>query len=253
MSRILLNIDIGERGTDHGVDRELIRYADIVNIACGGHAGTADSVNHFRAMAEENGIAVTAHLSYPDKVNFGRTTVDMPFPLLCGSLDAQLAMLPGVKEVKCHGALYNDCCSDAKLAREMGEWLANAGVSRVLTLADSELSKQCERLGIRVLSEAFAERRYSYSQATGQLSLVSRREPNACITDLEEALEHVRTIVQRKQVNAFIADSAQPPEVRLVGLEPHTLCIHSDSPIALELASGVAGLLRSDNGLREGV
>jgi len=250
MSRILLNIDVGERGPDHAGDRALIPYADIVNVACGGHAGSAESVDSIRAMAEESNIMVAAHVSYPDKANFGRTTVRMPFPQLRDSLDAQLAMLPGVKAVKCHGALYNDCCSDAELARNVGQWLASAKISRVITLKGSELDRQCQRVGIRVLSEAFAERRYTYSQSTRQLSLVSRKEPNACIADLAEALENVRTMVHCGQVKAFIADSARQPEVRMVGLDADTICIHSDSPIALELAEGVAQLLRRENGAR---
>lgn len=245
---ILLNIDIGERGPHHAGDHALIPYADIVNIACGGHAGSARSVDSFRTMAEENNIVVTAHLSYPDKPNFGRKTVKMSFPQLRDSLDTQLAMLPGIKMVKCHGALYNDCCSDAKLARNVAEWLASTEVSCVITLKGSELDKECQHVGIRVLSEAFAERRYTYSQSTRQLTLVNRKEQNACIADLGEALEHVRMMVHHKQVNAFIADSAQQSTVRKVSLDLDTICIHSDSAIALELAEGVAELLKGDNG-----
>lgn len=249
MNKILINIDIGERGPHHAGDRALIPYADIVNVACGGHAGSARSVDSFRIMAEERNIMVMAHVSYPDKPNFGRTTLKIPFPQLRASLDAQLAMLPGVKGVKCHGALYNDCCFDAKLARNMGEWFANAEISCVTTLKDSELHRECQRFGIRVLSEAFAERRYTYSQPARQLSLVNRKEPNACITDLGEALENVRNMVHCKQVKAFIADSARQPKVRMVGLDADTICIHSDSPIALELAEGVAELLKIESSI----
>jgi len=250
MNKILLNIDIGERGSQHAGDRALIPYADIVNIACGGHAGSAKSADSFRTLAEENNIMVTAHLSYPDKLNFGRTTVRMPFPLLRESLDAQLAMLPGIKAVKCHGALYNDCCSDAKLARNVANWLASAQITCVITLAGSELDKACQRVGIRILSEAFAERRYTYSQSTRQLTLVNRKEQNSCITDLGEALEHVRTMVHYGKVNAFIADSTQQYTVRQMSLAPDTICIHSDSVIALELVEGVSELLKQENDTR---
>jgi len=247
MNRILLNIDIGERGPYHAGDRALIPYADIINVACGGHAGSAESVDIFRTMADERNIMVMAHVSYPDKPNFGRATVRIPFPQLRASLDAQLAMLPGVKAVKCHGALYNDCCSDAKLARNVGEWLANAEVSCVTTLKGSELDKECQHLGIKVFSEAFAERRYAYSQSTQQLSLINRKKPKACITDLGEALENVRTMVCCRQVKAFIANSTRQPEVQMVDLDADTICIHSDSPIALELAEGVAKLLKKES------
>ena len=243
MSRILLNIDIGERGPDHAVDRALMRYADIINIACGGHAGDTDSVSTFRALAEKKGIMVTAHLSYPDKANFGRTTLNMPFGQLRDSLNVQLALMRGTRAVKFHGALYNDSCADEVLAGELTEWLAEAGISLVVTSKGSELDRQCQRAGIRVLTEAFAERRYSYSQSKQSLSLVSRKQPNACITDYKDALENVRTIIKCGQVQAFIKDENQQPIVGMIDVSVDTICIHSDSLIALELAKGVAELL----------
>ena len=247
MGKILLNIDIGERGPDHPVDRALMRYVDIVNIACGGHAGDADSVSTFRALAEKNGTMVTAHLSYPDKANFGRTTVNMPFGQLVDSLNAQLALLRGARAVKFHGALYNDCCANGVLAGKLVEWLVDAGISLVITLKDSELDRQCQRAGIRVLAEAFAERRYSYSGSTRRLSLVSRKQPNACIADCKEALENVRTIVECGKAQAFVQDGSHQPAVEMVDVEVDTICIHSDSTIALELAKGVAELLGKED------
>lgn len=243
MSRILLNIDIGEQGCNHAGDLALIQYTDIANIACGGHAGSAESVDRFKALAEQNNIMLTAHVAYPDKANFGRATVHMPFSQLRESLGAQLAMLPDVTALKFHGALYNDCCSDEKLAQQIGEWLASTKISCVITLKGSALDRECQRCGIQVLAEAFAERRYAYSQSTQRLSLLSRKQPNACITDVNEALQQVRTIVQNQQVEAIITNSAGQPEVRMISLDAETICIHSDSSIALELAKGVAALL----------
>jgi len=237
--KILLNIDIGERGADHPVDRALMRYVDIVNIACGGHAGDAGSVAAFRTLAERDGIMVAAHLSYPDRANFGRVTVHLPFEQLRDSLDAQLALMRGVGMVKFHGALYNDCCADESLAAQLGAWLADAGMTRVITLAGSALDGQCRRVGISVMREAFAERRHSYSPSLRRLALVSRTQPDACITDYGDALENARTIIECGKVQAWLEDGS----LEMVDADVDTICIHSDSPIALELAKGVAALL----------
>jgi 5-oxoprolinase (ATP-hydrolysing) subunit A len=279
MSRILLNADIGERGPDHPVDRELMRYLDIANIACGGHAGNAESVAAFAFVAAKRGIMVAAHLSYPDKEHFGREPLHLPFGQLRDSLDTQLALIPDARAVKFHGALYSDSCADRTLAEKLAEWLHAQALALVITLKDSELSRSCERAGIRVLAEAFAERRYAWSSATGRLSLVRRTRPDACMTDLAEALEQVRTIIAHRQVRAMVegdgvpsaagllaaaidtqqlhSDSAialglarrtvaredAPPTTRMIEIAVDTLCIHSDSPIALKLAQRTAELL----------
>lgn len=239
MNRPLLNIDIGERGADHAPDHALLRHADIVNIACGGHAGCPESVARFRDLAQERRLTITAHLSYPDREHFGRRSLKMPFSELSQSLDAQRALLPDTQAVKLHGALYNDCAAEPALAEPMSAWLAASGFTTVITLPHSELDRACRRHGLRVWSEAFAERRYTLTPATGQLTLTSRQQPHACITDLESALEHVRTLIQRRQVWATVAGVDDRSETRLVPVDADTLCIHSDSPIALELAAAI--------------
>jgi 5-oxoprolinase (ATP-hydrolysing) subunit A len=248
--RLLLNIDIGERGADHPVDRALMRWADVANIACGGHAGGADSVAAFRALAERRGVLVTAHLSYPDRTHFGRLTIDIPSAKLRDALAEQLAVLPGVETVKFHGALYNDCCTDDALAAELAAWLPGAGISCVITLPGSALDGRCRRAGIRVMREAFAERRHCWSAATQRLSLVSRQHANACITDRCEARENARTIIEQGKVRVFHEDGSPLPDAALVDVDIDTICIHSDSPIAEELAGDVSELLKSGKARR---
>jgi len=115
-----INCDIGERGPGHAVDRRLMEVVHIANLACGGHAGDRASVQAFRALAEEHGVELAAHLSYPDRPNFGRRVLAMPLPALLASLDEQLALLPSPKRVKFHGALYNESCRSRELAAALG-------------------------------------------------------------------------------------------------------------------------------------
>ena len=58
-----INCDIGERGADHPVDRQLMELIDIANIACGGHAGDDASIPFFCELAKKRKLIITAHLS----------------------------------------------------------------------------------------------------------------------------------------------------------------------------------------------
>jgi len=227
----LINCDIGEKGPLHAGDRKLMDYIQIANLACDGHAGDKDSVAAFRALATERGVGVSAHLSYPDKPNFGRNTMDLPEAELLAALDAQLALLPGVKHVKFHGALYNDACRDARLAEQLAGWLVRHNIGTLLAPADSELAAATRRLGITVLREAFIDRRYDWDEATGRFRLADRAT-GGVITDLAEALAQADEIVLRGRVNV----SGNPAKPVWKEIKADTLCIHSDSPIALELA-----------------
>ncbi|MDC7220284.1 MAG: LamB/YcsF family protein [Spirochaetales bacterium] len=232
-----VNCDIGERGADHPVDRELMNHIALANIACGGHAGDRESVDAFLALAREKGIAVSAHLSYPDRENFGRTSMDISRKELLTSLDEQYKLMGAVEAVKFHGALYNDCWVDGKLASDLADWLKAKGIQTIITPDQSSLAVESAKRGITVMAEAFAERRYAYNPANQQLSLVSRKLDYASIHDLEEAVAHAQRIVEEGRVDGHIDDGKGHVEIRPLPLKADTICIHSDSPISLELAA----------------
>lgn len=233
-----INCDIGERGHDHPVDRSLMELIDIANIACGGHAGDIKSVNAFRELAEKYHVDVSAHLSYPDRENFGRTTIDMSLADLLASLDEQYSLISDVKMVKFHGALYNDCAASSDLAAPLADWLKEKGVARVITQFDSELAKACEARGLKVVAEAFAERRYALDEETGKLSLVKRSLDYASIHELDDAVAHSLEIQKKQQVTGHI-DDGKGVRTKKAPLVADTICIHSDSPIAMELAGAL--------------
>ena len=234
-----INCDIGERGPGHAVDRRLMEVVHIANLACGGHAGDRASVQAFRALAEEHGVELAAHLSYPDRPNFGRRVLAMPLPALLASLDEQLALLPSPKRVKFHGALYNESCRSRELAAALGEWLVRSGIREILAPDDAAIAGEARRRGIAVLREAFAERRYEYDEGGRRLCLVDRSQAHASISDLESALAQAAEIVARRRVNVRHQPGSRP---RWRSIAADTICIHSDSPIALELAVGLRRL-----------
>lgn len=231
---MILNCDLGERGADHAVDRELMRFIGLANLACGGHAGDEASVAAFRALADREGVELSAHLSYPDRARFGRVSMEMPWSDLSAALDRQWALVPDLTLVKFHGALYNDSVDDPVLAARLGEWLHGHGVEGLLCPAESEMALAAASRGIRILPEAFLERRYQPGKE-GRLELLPRSHPQACILDLASALAQAKEILRFQRVRG-LDGNAYP-------LSAATCCVHSDSPIALELAQGVAQML----------
>jgi UPF0271 protein len=220
-----INCDIGERGADHPVDRELMRHIQIANIACGGHAGDEESIAVFRALAEEHGVEISAHLSYPDRENFGRQSLNISAEALCQSLDEQLAKMDGVFSVKFHGALYNDSVRDPAQAETLANWLVRNEIKSLITPADSEMARSAERAGIQIIAEAFADRRYVQAE-NGQLQLLSRAHPEAVYETLDEALAQSQLLSERQVITH---------EGQSVPIQADTLCVHSDSAISLPL------------------
>jgi UPF0271 protein len=237
---IKVNCDIGERGGDHGTDIALLNFIQIANLACGGHAGSRDSVYAFLDRCRAKGIDVSAHLSYPDRKNFGRASMVIPLPQLLQSLDEQLALMPAVTLVKFHGALYNESAGDCDLADALAAWLKKREITEIVAPQPSEIASSCEALGIGTLAEAFAERRYTYSPEDRRLRLVSRTKDYASIADCDEAVAQARHIVQEGRVEALIERDDGTVARRWIDIEADTVCIHSDSPIALELARRMA-------------
>lgn len=218
---MLINCDIGERGTAHEIDDKLMSMIDIANIACGGHAGDIESVEYYRGLAKQNSVKITAHLSYPDRINFGRKVLNISKSELLKSLDEQYAIIADVKTVKFHGALYNEANVNKDLAILLLEWLEINNIEEILTPSNSLLNTLSRNQ--KILYEAFLDRRYIMKDDILQLS--PRSLENAVITDPKHALKQFHEIKSGQLLNqAIIAD---------------TLCLHSDNIHALEILKAI--------------
>ncbi len=111
-----LNSDMGESFGPYtlGQDEALLDWVSSANVACGFHAGDPRTMGETVALAQEKGVAVGAHPSFPDLVGFGRrdmvmtpdeVSTDLLYQL--GALDAfcRSADTP-LRHIKPHGALY---------------------------------------------------------------------------------------------------------------------------------------------------
>ncbi|MCK5664958.1 MAG: LamB/YcsF family protein [Thiotrichaceae bacterium] len=225
---MLINSDIGERGAAHEIDDQLMQYIDIANIACGGHAGSEQSVEYYYTLAKQSGVKASVHLSYPDQDNFGRVVMDIDDNSLLKSLDKQYQLLSEVKTLKLHGALYNEANINRSLARLVMNWAKSAGIKEVLTPQNSQIARCSEQ--IEVLHEVFLDRQYIY--VDNILSLKNRKEANALISNTDEALKQYKNFN-----NHYIVIDGQEYKIRA-----DTACIHSDSDNAIDLIKAIKGV-----------
>lgn len=238
MAAIDLNADLGEGCGD---DEALLAIVSSCNVACGGHAGDAESMARTVRLAVVSGVAVGAHPSYPDREHFGRESGFMQGNELYESLTAQVTGLAdtaanlGAKlvHVKPHGALYNDAVRDAGLADVIARVTAEApGAPALMGMAGTELEHAAARHGLAFIAEAFIDRAY---EPDG--TLVSRKEPGAVHEDLNVATTQAMRLATDGEVTARNGEQ--------ITVRADTLCIHSDTPGAAEKARAVRDVLES--------
>ncbi|MFP5225604.1 MAG: 5-oxoprolinase subunit PxpA [Actinomycetota bacterium] len=219
-----LNADIGE-GSD---DAPILELVTSVSIACGGHAGDEGSMKTAIKLAKRHGVHIGAHPSFPDRDGFGRVRLEMPLGELRVMLLEQVEALMRVADrmratvfhCKPHGALYTQAASDPILAAMIAETLAERHPELVLVgLANSHLTEAGRDHGLKVVEEAFADRRY---EPDG--SLRPRRFLDAVITEPDEAATQAAEIA-----------SGGFPMISEVG----TICVHGDTPGALAITRAV--------------
>lgn len=232
-----LNCDLGERDDATGIAEELalLDYVSSCNIACGGHAGDAESMSRIVVAAVARGVAIGAHPSYPDRAGFGRATMDMPPAELRQSIAEQIGRLvivagrygARVAHVKPHGALYHAAMTRADVAETIALATRDAlPLDRdvvLVGLAGAAALATWEKLGFRVVAEAFADRRYG---ADG--SLVPRSQPGALIDDAIECAGQACDLAACGCVRAI--------DGSLIAIDARTICLHGDAPGCVDRA-----------------
>ncbi len=236
-----INCDVGEADDVAGmaVEAEMFRFISSANIACGGHAGNRSSMERCVTAALAHGVAIGAHPSYPDRTNFGRVAMNMSVAELdtliarqIEDMDHMVTRLGGsLRHVKPHGALYHRVMRDSELARRFAQTVGNVAPDVMLVgMAGAPALEIWRDMGWRVAAEAFADRRY---EPDG--SLRDRRFDGAVIHQPEEAAAQALSIVRDRSVVS--ADGG------VLSIDADTICIHSDSPNANEIARHVCMVL----------
>jgi len=234
MYRVDLNCDLGESFGAYklGVDEAILPFVTSANIACGFHAGDPAVMRKTVALALKNDVAIGAHPGLPDLVGFGRRQMDISpqeaYDLVVYQLGALAAFVKAegasMQHVKPHGALYNMAAKSKLLSAAIAEAVYKVDPGLILFgLAGSELVAAGEKIGLQVAHEVFADRTY---QLDG--SLTSRKQPDALITNQEEAVQQVVRMIKEGQV---LSRQGQD-----IAVKADTVCIHGDGKHALEFA-----------------
>ncbi|MDT5108006.1 MAG: 5-oxoprolinase (ATP-hydrolyzing) subunit [Mycobacterium sp.] len=239
-----LNADLGEGfGVWRlGDDDAMLDVVTSANVACGFHAGDPAGLARTCHAAAGRGVRIGAQVGYRDLAGFGRRFIDVSPEDLTADVIYQIGALQAlahtagatVSYVKPHGALYNTIVTNQDQADAVAEAVhaVDTGLA-VLGLAGSAFFKAAERLGLRTVPEAFADRAY---RPDGQL--VSRRERNAVLHDVDEIADRVASMVGRGRVAAV--DGSTIPIV------VESVCVHGDSPGAVQIATAVRDRLVAD-------
>jgi len=239
MTPIDLNADLGE---GEACDAELLQVVSSCNIACGGHAGDAESIEATLREALARGVNVGAHPAYPDREGFGRRSRFMSGEPLRDALRSQLddfgraaARLGAtVTHVKPHGTLYTDAVVDAELADIIAGVVAEVpGKPMLVGQPGTALESAAEAHGLGFIAEAFVDRAY---QPNGQL--VPRSQPGAVHGDIAQ--------IQRQAVSLARDGTVQCPDGSMVPVRADTLCIHGDTPGAAAAARAVRDALEHE-------
>ena len=225
--KIDINCDLGE---GRGNDAELMPYLDSCNIACGGHFGDHKSMTTTIKLAIKYGVKLGAHPSFPDRQNFGRKLMNLSAEELQNSIHHQLVNFMSVCEelkvemhhIKLHGALYNLVAKDPEIAAIVLNVFAEVKAEvRIYIPYQSVIAILAEDY-FQIVYEAFIDRHYHRD-----LSLVSRADDNALITDLDEAWQQMSSIINEGQLISVEGD--------IVEIKADTFCLHGDEKNAVDL------------------
>ena len=235
-----INVDVGE-----GLNNEfkLLPYVSSCNIACGGHAGDIDTMRSVVRLALENNVKIGAHPSFPDKANFGRKEIEISCADLYTSLRKQIRGLINVlrdehtvlHHVKPHGALYNLAATDKTTAKVIIEVMKSIAMPIKLYVPyNSVIEKLAKKERISVLVEAFADRNYN-----DDLTLVSRTQKKAIISDYNEVFNHVYKMIISQKVKTINGIE--------VDIKADTFCVHGDHPNSDMLLKNLVSKLKENH------
>ena len=232
-----INADLGEGA---GNDDKLLALVSSANIACGFHAGDADTMRQTISAAAERGVSIGAHPSLFDRENFGRKELNVTPEEIVDAMKYQLGVFQAIAEavgarpnhVKPHGALYNMAARDSSLADAVVRAIVATDSSLFLFAPEgSALALAGASHHLNVVREVFADRNYL---ANG--TLVPRTQPDALLHDPEAGAVRVLRMLREGKVRSV--------DGRDVSVQLETICVHGDTPEAVEFARALRSHLK---------
>lgn len=236
-----INSDIGEGVGD---DEAMLNVATSVNVACGFHAGDPDTMRNIAVRARARGVSIGAHPSYRDLAGFGRhampglsaSEIENLVAYQTGALCA-VAALAGhkVTHVKAHGALSNAACADSMIANAIAAAIkaVDPGLA-FMVLPHTELARAADRSGLKPIHEIYADRAYQ-----DDAQLLPRSQSGAVLHDANEIAQRVLRMVHEQSIMTASGKTIPTPV--------ESICVHGDTPGAVEIAKTVRATLKQNN------
>jgi len=229
-----LNCDLGESfgSWKMGLDEHAMPFIDQANIACGFHAGDANVMQQTLALAKQHKVEIGAHPAYPDLQGFGRRSLQCSASEIINLIHYQVAALDGMARcqglslgyIKPHGALYNDMMSNPAVWQAVLQAVARYHQPlklMILATADAATYQaDAAAVGVSLLFEAFADRRY-----TDEGKLTPRSQAGAVLHG-DAVIQQVQQLLQHGSVTTQSGT--------LLPLQADTLCVHGDNVAAIQ-------------------
>ena len=234
---ININCDLGEKSKLHNNENDpfLLGIVNSASIACGYHAGDEETMDHVVKISKENNVSIGAHPSFNDPENFGRKRMNLSSLEIRKLIIDQYEILQriafnhneNVTHIKPHGALNNMACEDLELAFVVAKAVNEIGKDIIyLVPTGSKMETAAKKLNMKIACEIFADRNYEDNG-----NLVSRSNPNALITDPEQAKKHVLSMVTNQAINCLSG--------KQIPCEIDSVCIHGDNVNSLKTAKSI--------------
>jgi UPF0271 protein len=244
MTAIDLNSDLGESygAWSMGDDTAMLAIVSSANVACGFHAGDPAGIWKTVKAAAAKGVSIGAHVSYPDRVGFGRRDMDVTSGELIADVIYQIGALKGIAAaagvtvgyVKPHGALYNRIANDPKQGQAVIDGIKAIDPELTLMgLANAPILDLARNTGLNVVAEAFADRAYT---PDGQL--VSRRDPGAVLHDTQ--------LIARRTLQLAREGTLEAIDGSTIKIDAQSICVHGDSPGAVAIAQEIRRAFEAD-------
>ena len=234
---ININCDLGEKSKHHSNkhDPDLLKIVNSANVACGYHAGDKETMNQVIKISKENNVSIGAHPSFNDPENFGRKRINLSSSEIKKLIIDQYEILQNiavkynekVSHIKPHGALNNMACEDIELATILAKTINEINKDLIyLVPTGSKMEEAAKKLSMKIACEIFADRNYEDDG-----NLVSRKKPNALITNPEEAKKHVLSMVKNQSLNCHSG--------KQIPCKIDSVCIHGDNESSLATAKSI--------------
>jgi len=218
-----------------GDDEALMPLISVANVACGFHASDFNHMRKTVRLAKRHGVKVGAHPSLPDLQGFGRREMKMSREELANCIIYQVGALKGfldaeglaLNHIKPHGALYGMAARDEAVAHAICD-AADIFKTPIMGMIGTQHEIVYTARGHILIAEFYADLEY---RGDGSLIITAEHKP---VDPAQAAWRCLRAIAEGKTASVNGSD---------VPVRADSICVHSDTPNAVEVARTVRDAL----------